>query len=118
MKGFRTLEISEPSELHVKSGQLEIAQDEKVIHVPVEDLTTITCMGSNIRLSTMGMSVLAESGVTLMALDSKYNPACIITPVESNVRQAKILHRQVNISELFYCFFSVCMLHSLQQRGR
>ena len=39
--GFRTLEIGQAAELHVKKGQLEITTADGVALVPIEDLTQI-----------------------------------------------------------------------------
>ena len=35
--GFRTLEISHAAEIHIKEGQLEIATDDGIAVVPIED---------------------------------------------------------------------------------
>lgn len=35
---FRTIEISNPAELHVKNGQLEIIQNDNECYVPIEDI--------------------------------------------------------------------------------
>lgn len=51
--GFRTLEISQAAELHIKNGQLEITSVEGVALIPIEDLDMIMAHGANIRLSTM-----------------------------------------------------------------
>ena len=96
--GFRTLEISRPSELHVTKGQLLITQEEGEVSIPLEDLITIVCVGSNIRLSTMGMSQISETGITIMSIDEKYKPVSIVTPVVSNARQALIMRRQVHMN--------------------
>ena len=51
---YRTLEITRPSELHVREDQLIIEQEEGIASVALEDLHNIVCMGANIRISTMG----------------------------------------------------------------
>ena len=35
--GFRTLEISQAAELHIKNGQLEITSEEGVVLIPIEE---------------------------------------------------------------------------------
>lgn len=40
--GFRTLEIGNAAELHIKSGQLEITTDDGVAIIPIEDLVQIS----------------------------------------------------------------------------
>lgn len=63
MEGFRILEITQPSELHVTANQLTVEQEitpkkKRKVTVPLEDLELIICTGANIRLSTMALSVL------------------------------------------------------------
>jgi CRISPR/Cas system-associated endonuclease Cas1 len=39
---FRTLEISQAAEIHIREGQLEISTEEGRIAIPIEDLSQIT----------------------------------------------------------------------------
>ena len=64
---FRTLEITNPTEIHIKNNQLELTQENRQIYIPIEDLSMITTIGSNIRLSTMDLSILANNHVSLTA---------------------------------------------------
>lgn len=96
---FRTLEISSPSDIHVQKGQLEINNEEGQFSIPLEDLTTIICRGANIRMSTMAQSQIAKAGISFMVIDEKYHPSCIMLPIESNVRQALVMRRQVALTE-------------------
>ena len=93
--GFRTLEISSASEVHVRRGQLEITKQEEVILIPLEDLSTIVCSGANIRMSTMAQAQIAEAGISMLIIDEKYHPSCILTPVQANVRQTLIMRNQI-----------------------
>lgn len=92
---FRTLEISNPAEIHVRRGQLEITNEEGIILIPLEDLATIVCSGANIRISTMAQAQIAENGISLMIIDEKYHPSCILIPMQSNVRQALVMRNQI-----------------------
>ena len=92
---YRTLEITRPSELHVREGQLIIEQEEGIASVALEDLHNIVCMGANIRISTMAMTKLSEQEITMMMLDEKYKMISILTPVNANSRQAEILNKQI-----------------------
>ena len=40
--GFRTLEISNAAEIHIKEGQMEITTEEGVAVIPIEDLNQIS----------------------------------------------------------------------------
>ncbi len=95
--GFRTLEISRACEIHIRSGQMEIAYEEGSIQIPVEDLEQIMVHGAGIRLSTMDLSILTQNRVALTTLDEKYLPTAIVLPFEGHARQSKLMHAQVNM---------------------
>ena len=63
---FRTLEISNAAEVHIKSGQLQVTTEEGTAVIPIEDLSQIMVHGANIRLSTMDLSILSQNKVSLM----------------------------------------------------
>ena len=107
--GFRTLEIRRPAELHVTMGQLNIEQEEGIVTIPLEDLTTIVCIGSNIRLSTLGMAQMARCGITVLMIDTTYKPAAVLLPVESNARQALVVIRygENGVSYYHYYYYSI-----------
>lgn len=100
--GFRTLEISHAAEIHIKEGQLEVATEEGVVVIPIEDLNQIMVHGANIRLSTMDLSILSQNKVALMTLDEKYLPTAIMLPFEGHARQSKLMHAQVNTTDEKY----------------
>lgn len=83
--------------MHVKKGQLEITNEDGVLLIPLEDLSTVICSGANIRMSTMAQSQMAEAGISLMVINEKYQPSCIVMPVESNVRQTLVLRNQISL---------------------
>ena len=62
---FRTLEISQAAEIHIREGQLEISTEEGRIAIPIEDLSQIMMHGANIRISTMDLSILAQHKVAV-----------------------------------------------------
>jgi CRISP-associated protein Cas1 len=96
---FRTLEITRPSELHIEHKQLKIIQEENVYYIPLEDLYSIVCLGSNIRLSSMDLCLFAQYKISFITLDKKYLPASISLPFASNVRQSMIMSKQIQMSE-------------------
>ncbi len=96
---FRTLEITQPTEIHVQRGQLVMEQEAGTVSIPLEDIATIVCNGSNIRLSTMGLAQIAEHGVSFMVLDSRYSPAGMFMPQVANVRQTGTLYLQLEMEE-------------------
>lgn len=96
---FRSIEITRPSEIHMKNGQMHIEQEEGEVTIPLEDIAVITCIGANIRISTMAMIQLAENGVVFQCIDQKYMPKAILMPCESNSRQSLVMNRQIELSE-------------------
>lgn len=96
--GFRTLEISQAAELHIKSGQLEITTEEGTSLIPIEDINQIMVHGANIRLSTMDLSILSQNKVGIVTLDEKYLPTAIVLPFDGHARQSKLMHAQVHTS--------------------
>lgn len=100
--GFRTLEISSACEIHIKEGQLEVTSEAGVALIPIEDLNQIMVHGTNIRLSTMDLSILSQNKVSVMTLDEKYLPTAIVLPFEGHARQSKIMHAQVATTDEIY----------------
>ncbi len=95
---FRTIEISHPAELHIKSGQLEITEEDGILSIPIEDIVQITMIGPDIRLSTMDLSILSQNKTAIMTLDQKYLPTALVLPFEGNARQSKLIHKQVELT--------------------
>ena len=96
--GFRTLEISRPADIHIRKGQLEITNQDGILLIPLEDLTTIVCSGANIRMSTMAQAQIAEAGISMMIIDERYHPSCMLIPVQSNVRQTLVMRNQITMT--------------------
>ena len=62
---FRTIELSKPAELHVEKHQLMIRQETDKVSIPIDDILHITCLGPDIRISTLALSkliALTENG--------------------------------------------------------
>lgn len=106
--GFRTIEISQSAEIHIKEGQLEVTTQEVVALIPIEDLSQIMVHGANIRLSTMDLSILSQNKVAVMTLDEKYLPTAIVLPFEGHARQSKLMHAQVSAKEDKYLELWLC----------
>ena len=74
--GFRTVEISQPAQLHIKNGQLQIESIEGITTIPIEDISQIFCIGPDIRISTMAISKLALNKVVLTTLETNNENYC------------------------------------------
>lgn len=100
--GFRTLEIGQAAEIHIKEGQLEVTTKDGTAYVVIEDLSMIMMHGANIRLSSMDLSILARNKVGIMTLDEKYLPTAMVLPFEGHARQSKMMHMQVRTEKDIY----------------
>lgn len=94
---FRTLEISRPSDVHVRKGQRVVNNEEGTFSIPLEDISTIVCNGPSIRMSTMAQCEIATADISMMMINEKYHPSCVILPVESNVRQTMVMRNQITM---------------------
>lgn len=97
--GFRSVEITKASEIHIKNGQMRIEQEEGIVQIPLEDISVVICLGSNIRISTMGLAKLAEYGIVLQCVDESYMPKAILTSCHSNSKQSLVVHKQIALPE-------------------
>lgn len=116
--GFRTVEITGPAELHVRNGSLMVEKELKKersnnsegsdsrkrrkkeadtdrIIIPLEDISSIVCMGAGVRISTMAMAQICSYKISMTMMDEKYKPAGILTSYEANSKQSLIMRRQV-----------------------
>ena len=100
--GFRTLDIGQPAEIHIRNGQMEITTNDGMASVPIEDLNQIILHGAGIRLSSMDLSLLSQNKVGVMTADDRYLPTAIVLPFEGHSRQSKLMHAQVDTIFFFY----------------
>ncbi len=100
--GFRTLDIASNTEIHIRNGQLILSTVDGDVSVPIEDIHHIFAHGSNIRLSTMDLSILAQNKVGMTTLDERYLPTAIVIPFEGHARQSKLMHAQVETGKDTY----------------
>ena len=99
---FRTLEITKPTEIHIKNNQLELTQESGQVYIPIEDLAVIMTIGPDIRLSTKDLSILTDNHVVVITFDNKYSPTALVLPFEGNARQSQLIHRQVGFGDENY----------------
>ena len=97
--GFRTLEINNPAELHIRKGQLEVTQEKGTAFLAVEDLEGIVLAGPDIRISSNALAVLAEADVMVVCCGRNYMPAGFFMPTAPNARQALLARQQIAMSE-------------------
>lgn len=98
---FRIVEITKPSECHVNNSQLIVEQSDATVHIPLEDIEIILCIGTKIRFSTMGLGELNRYGIVIVAFGKKHEPETIVEPFFPNQRHSAFLKLQINMSDDF-----------------
>lgn len=91
----RVLEITRPANIHICDGQLQIEQNENEVIIPIEDLSIIIAQGSDIRLSTMDISILAEHNVLFLTIGKNYLPSSMTLTFNNNSRQSITMEKQL-----------------------
>ncbi len=92
---FRTVEINEPAELHVDEGQLTIQRDIGTLRIPLEDIACLMLGGPSIRISSMGLSILAEKEVAVTFYGRNFKPTATLQALYGNARQSLTAKQQV-----------------------
>ena len=97
-QAFRIVSIENPAEVHVRDGQLVVAQDKGTASIPVSDILVLVVCGPNIRMSTMAQTMLANNKVVILYLGRNHHPAAMLLPMSGNVRQARIAQAQASLA--------------------
>lgn len=92
---YRIVEITKPAECHVVSSQLEITLEEGSVHIPLEDIEIILCIGAKIRFSTMGLGELNKAGIVVVGFGKTHIPETLIEPYFPNQRHSSLLKKQI-----------------------
>ena len=97
---FRTLTIDSPAEVHVRSGQLTVqrAQDEKPLHVDLDDLACIVLANLDITLSTGALNMISQHGITVLGVGRNFMPTSIMLPYARNSRYSEVVDAQLGMS--------------------
>ena len=97
---FRTLTIDSAAEIHVRSGQLTVQRldDEKPLHIDLDDLACIVLANLDITLSTGAINMIGQHGITVLGVGRNYMPTSILLPFARNSRYSQIVDRQLGMT--------------------
>lgn len=99
MAGWRTVLITKPCRLSLKSLQLVYeSYEEERITVPLEDITVIVLETVQASLTAALLSKIAEKNIALFSCDSYHQPNAVFLPFLGHSRVAQVAHIQQNIS--------------------
>ncbi|KAF0208927.1 MAG: type II CRISPR-associated endonuclease Cas1 [Actinomycetota bacterium] len=91
---FRTVVISNETELHVQSGQLVVIQ-ERTVRIPLEDIAVLVLEHPRTHVSAAALSLLTEQGVAVAVCDGKHMPTGLLLPCCQHSRQLAVTRQQL-----------------------
>ncbi len=91
---FRTVVISNETELHVQSGQL-VAIQEQTIWIPLEDIAVLVLEHPRAHISVAALSLLSEQGVAVAVCDGNHMPTGLLLPHCTHSRQLAVTRQQL-----------------------
>ena len=83
---FRTVVIAHEAEIHVRSGQLVVLQDDRVV-IPTEDIAVLVLEHPKIHVSAAALALLAARGVATAVCNEKHMPTGILLSNNQHSRQ-------------------------------
>ena len=115
--GWRTIFISNPSQISCKHSRLLIRQEREETDIPLEDIDVLVVETRQATLTSHLLSELACRGIALFFCDHKHHPCGISLSFNQHHRSLKILRTQINLSAPFRknCWRLVVMQKLLNQ---
>ncbi len=95
---FRTVVISNPTELHIRSGQLVAIQDQ-TFWIPTEDIAVLVLENPRVTLSSAALSHLADRGVAVAVCNGKHMPTGLLVPHCAHSRHVAVLRSQLSATQ-------------------
>lgn len=97
---WRSVLISNPASLSLKSGHLVVRQREET-HIPLEDISVIVIETDQASITSKLLDELARRGITLFTCDPKHLPSGLFLSFQQHSRCLKILNTQLELSAPF-----------------
>lgn len=91
---WRSVFISNPARLSLKSNHLVIRQEEEIL-VPLEDISVIVIETDQATITSKLLNEIARHKISLFICDSKHLPSGLFLPFQQHSRFLKILKRQL-----------------------
>lgn len=98
---FRVVTIEHPAEVHARSGQLQVIQDQGTASIPLEDIAMLIADAPNIRLSIMCLCELSAHHITVVTMGRNHLLCTLTIPMVANARQSRVTARQAAMPEAF-----------------
>lgn len=95
----RSLFIQNSASLAIQHNSLLVKQKEKTTILPLEDIASICIETQQVNITSFALSAFATFGITLLICNKQHIPNAILTSLNNNYAQTKIIEAQLNISK-------------------
>ncbi len=95
--GYKSIFITKECKIHIKNNNLMITQNKKDNSISLDSIASIVIETQKATLTTYTISKLAEFGVVVLYVDSKYSLNAITIPFHKHSLFSKIVHNQIKI---------------------
>ena len=99
--GWRTIFISNPSQLSCRDSRLLIRQEHEETDIPLEDVEVLVVETRQATLTSHLLSELACRGIALFFCDQYHHPCGISLPFNQHHRGLRVLRTQIELSAPF-----------------
>lgn len=90
--------IQNDAKIGIKHGQLSIKNNRDIL-IPLEDIATILIESPQCSLSSYALGQFAQKGITTILCDQKRLPCGVLTPMNVNSRQLKMINVQMGLTK-------------------
>ncbi len=101
MAAWKTIRISKPCTLRVKSGNLLIEEGEMRVRLSLEDTDSIVFEGDRFMISAKVMAALSRHKVAVLFCDESYMPTAILHPFHQSSLATETLRLQLQMENGF-----------------
>lgn len=96
---FKSIFITNPCKISIKNDNLIITVEDQDNLVALDSIASIVIETPRATITTYAIAKLAESGVSVLYVDKKFNLNAITLPFHTHSTFSKIVHAQIDISK-------------------
>ncbi|MBY0429782.1 MAG: type II CRISPR-associated endonuclease Cas1 [Rhodospirillales bacterium] len=96
MAAWKTIILSQPATVSVRSGAIVIKTDDELLSFSCEDLATIVIENPAVTLTASVLRICGEGGIAILSCDERHLPTTISLPLAGHWKQASITLAQLS----------------------
>lgn len=97
--GYRQVVIHSSEKVNFGDNQLLINKDNKIIKVPLEDISYVLIEDPKTIITTRLLAEFGKNSIALIVCDEKFIPASIMFPYNYNYKQLDVFNRQIKMDD-------------------